>query len=244
MSDSFPPDGDSVVKPASRWEDFIDIFYAPSSVFARRATSGFGIPMLVVTVLLGAIFIANSGAMQPIMDAEFARATAAQMKNGSQITPEQMAAGKSFMEKGLKVGIFFLTPLVIFLVGLFLWLVGKFVDAKQSLGAAIMVSSYAFVPRIVESVVNGVQMLLLDPANVNGRFRISLGVGRFFDPDVASPMLMAWVGRIDVFTIWVTVLLAIGLSVTGKVSREKAIIAGVVMWLVGAMYPVLGALRG
>ena len=30
---------------ASRWEDFIDIFYAPSSVFARRATSGFLLPM-------------------------------------------------------------------------------------------------------------------------------------------------------------------------------------------------------
>jgi hypothetical protein len=39
---------------ASRWEDFIDIFYAPASVFARRATSGFFLPMVVVTVLTGA----------------------------------------------------------------------------------------------------------------------------------------------------------------------------------------------
>ena len=76
------------VKPASRWEDFIDIFYAPSSVYARRANSGFGIPMLVVTVLVGAIFLANSGVMQPIMDAEFARQTAAMMRKNPQFTPE------------------------------------------------------------------------------------------------------------------------------------------------------------
>ena len=41
---------------ASRWEDFIDIFYAPSSVFARRAASGFLLPMVVITVLSGALY--------------------------------------------------------------------------------------------------------------------------------------------------------------------------------------------
>ncbi|HET9682570.1 MAG TPA: hypothetical protein VFP15_00585, partial [Gemmatimonadaceae bacterium] len=70
LSASAPGDGldaaPAPAKPASRWEDFIDIFYAPSSVYERRARSGFGIPMLVITVLIGLIFIANSSAMQPI----------------------------------------------------------------------------------------------------------------------------------------------------------------------------------
>src|SRR5689334_15779429 len=43
--------------PAAWWEDFMDIFYAPSQVYARRAGSGFGIPMLVVTVLVTALAI-------------------------------------------------------------------------------------------------------------------------------------------------------------------------------------------
>ena len=67
------PLGDApvAVQPkASRWEDFIDIFYAPSSVFARRADAGFLLPMVVVTLLTGALFLMNSGTLSPMMDAE------------------------------------------------------------------------------------------------------------------------------------------------------------------------------
>lgn len=230
-------------KPASRWEDFIDIFYAPADVYARRAGSGFGIPMLVVTVAVGLIFLANSGAMQPIMDAEFARASAAQMRNNPSLTPEMMEKGRAIGETFAKIGAFIFVPVGIFLTGLVLWLVGKFVDAKQTLAAAVMVAAYAFMPRVLESVINGLQVLLMDPASLNGRYRISLGVGRFFDPDAVSPLLLAIVGRIDLFTIWVTVLLAIGLAVTGKISRQKAAIAAVLVWIIGAIPGVLGALR-
>ena len=77
------------------------------------------------------------------------------------------------------------------------------------------------------------------PATVS----VTLGVGRFLDPDVASPLLLAIVGRLDVFTIWVTVLLAIGLSVTGNISRQKAAIAAVVVWMLGALPLLLTALQ-
>lgn len=230
-------------KPASRWEDFIDIFYAPSSVYERRRNSGFGIPMLVVTVLIGAIFIANSSAMQPIMDAEFARGAAAAMKQNPQITPEMMEKSRSIGEMFAKIGAFIFVPIAMFLTGLALWIVGKFFDAKQTLAAAIMVAAYAYVPRVLESIVNGVQLLLMDPASLTGRYSISLGLGRFLDPATASPMMLALLGRIDVFTIWVTVLLAIGLAVTGKIPRSKAAIAAVIVWLVGALPGVLQAAR-
>ena len=231
------------VKPASRWEDFIDIFYAPSDVYARRANSGFGIPMLVVTVLIGVIFLANSGVMQPIMDAEFSRGMAAAMKKNPQLTPEMAAKMRSVGETFGKIGVFIGMPIAMFLTGLALWVVGKFFNAKQTLAAAIMVASYAYVPRILESILNGVQGLLMDPASLDGRYRLSLGVGRFLDPNTASPMLLALVGRVDVFTIWVTVLLAIGLAVTGKIPRSKAAIAAVIVWVLGALPAVLGAAR-
>src|SRR6476620_6095312 len=198
---SSAPAGATTPSPASWWEDFIDIFYAPAQVFARRENAGFAIPMLVVTLLVALIASANSGVMQPIMDAEFARATAAAMKKNPQITAEMMAKGRSFGEAIAKFGAFILLPVAMFLTGLVLWLVGKLFDAKQSLGAAIMVASYAFVPRIIEGVFNGVQGLLLDPATLNGRFRLSLGLGRFLDPDTASPIMLALLGRLDVFTI-------------------------------------------
>lgn len=230
-------------KPASRWEDFIDIFYAPSSVYERRADAGFGIPMLVVTVIVGAIFIANSGVMQPIMDAEFSRQTAAMMKQNPQFTPEMATKMRAMGETFGKIGVFVLTPAAMFLTGLALWIVGKFFDAKQTLAAALMVAAYAWVPRILENILNGVQGLLMDPASLDGRYRVSLGIGRFLDPDTTSPMLLALLGRVDVFTIWVTVLLAIGLAVTGRIPRSKAAMAAAIVWVIGAMPLILGAAR-
>jgi hypothetical protein len=229
--------------PAAWWEDFIDIFYAPSTVFARRSNSGFGIPMLVVTLLVGGIFLANSGVLQPVFDAEFTRGIAATVRANPNLTPEAIERMRGISATFAKIGAFVFVPVGIFLTGLALWVVGKLFESRQTLGAAIMVASFAFMPRVIEAVVNGVQGLLLDPSSLNGRYRLSVGVGRFLDPDTTSPVLLALVGRLDLFTIWVTVLLAIGLAVTGKIPRSRAAAAAAIMWFVGALFPLLGALR-
>ncbi|HEV7993951.1 MAG TPA: Yip1 family protein [Gemmatimonadaceae bacterium] len=230
-------------KPASVWEDFIDIFYAPSEVYARRANSGFFLPLVVVTLLTGILFLVNSGVIAPIMDAEMARGLAAAQKKGATMSPEQIEAARKVGETFGKIGAFIFMPIGIFFTGLVLWIAGKIFESKQTLGQGLMVAAYAFMPRVLESVVTAVQGLLLDTTKMNGRFRISLGVGRFLDPDTTSPALLALVGRLDVFTIWVTVLLAIGLSVTGKISRRQAAIAAAIVWVIGALPSVLPALR-
>jgi hypothetical protein len=223
---------------ASKWEDFIDIFYAPSAVFARRIASGFFIPMLVVTLLAGTLYLVNSAVWSQVMDAEMGRALA---KRAQTLTPEQAQTARNFALTMSKIGAFVFTPIAIFFVGLALWACGKFFESKQSLGQAVMVASYAYVPRIIEGVVTSVQGLLMDPSTFTGRWRVSLGVGRFLDPDTTSPALLALVGRIDVFTIWVTVLLAIGLSVTGRIPRGRAAIAAAIVWFVGAVPLLLQA---
>jgi hypothetical protein len=125
---------------ASLLDDFMDIFYSPGAVFARRANSGFWIPMLILTVLAGAIFMANRDLIDPIMEAEFARAMAKSTQN---LTPEQLAAGRKVAGTFATVGAFVGTPIVIFMVGVAIWWVGKFVDAKESLNAAIVVATFS-----------------------------------------------------------------------------------------------------
>ena len=78
---------------------------------------------------------------------------------------------------------------------------------------------------------------------LDGRFRLSFGVGRFLDPDTVSPLLLAIVGRVDVITIWITVLVAIGLCVTGRIPLRKAAIAAAIVWFVGGLPMIVGALR-
>jgi hypothetical protein len=227
--------------PAERaavWEDFIDIFYAPSLVFARRARGSFWIPFFVVTCAIGALFYLNSGVLQPVMDGEFNRAMAAAMRTNPRLTPEMADRFRQTGVRLAQVAGFVIVPVAIFLTGSAVWVIGKLFEAKQAYQAALVVAAYAWVPKIVEAVLNGLQGLFLDPSQLNGRFRLTLGLGRFFDPDATSPIFLAFIGRIDVFTIWVTVLLAIGLSVTGGISRSRAALAAPLIWAAGAL-PIL-----
>src|SRR5438270_13771267 len=83
---------------AGLWEDFVDIFYAPSSVFARRADGKFGLPLLFLIVVATVLVFLTKNAMQPIMDAEFARQSAAAMRRNPAITQEQMARRRGLFE--------------------------------------------------------------------------------------------------------------------------------------------------
>ena len=234
----------TTVEKASVWEDFLDIFYAPSAVFARRENGSFLIPMLVVAVLLGVMFLVNSRVMDPIMAAESQRAMAKAMAANPKLTPEMVAQMSGFTNTIAKVGTFIGVPVIIFCIGLALWLVGKMFGATQTFRAALVVAAYSYVPKILEGVLAGVQGFFVDPAQLDGQYRLTLGVGRFLDPDTTSAGLIGLFGRVDVFTIWVTVLLAIGLSVTGRISRGKAAMAAVVVWFLGALPGVSRGLQG
>jgi hypothetical protein len=230
-------------KPASLWEDFIDIFVSPSEVFERRRASGFFVPLLVFVALTLVITILGRSAMEPIFDSEFARGMAAAARKNPQITQAQMEGPRAFMTKlaPVLVGLgALITPMI---VGVILWLVGKMVDAKEDIGAACLVATYAFFPRILDSLLRVVQAFMMDPARLNGQYRVTLSPARFLDPDTASPVLVALLGRIDLFTIWVTVLLAIGLAVVARIPRSRAAIAALVVWIIGSLPVVLGALR-
>lgn len=229
-------------KRASYWEDFVDIFYAPSAVFRRREHSGFGVPMLVVTVLITVIAVATAGVLQPVLDAEAGRAFALALQKRPDMPPGAAETMRHGVELFAKWGPLILMPVMMFIVGLMLWVAGKAVDAKQSLGASIMVASYAFVPRVLGALLNGVQALVLDPSTLNGFNRISLGPARFVDADSTSQAMVVFLMRFDVATIWATVLLAIGLSVTGKVSRAKGAIGAAAVWLLATALLVVRAL--
>lgn len=249
MPDATTPNATSpdTASPAPRgapiFEDFIDIFYAPAQVFARRINGNWFIPMVVVTVVVTLLYFFTRSLMQPVFDAEFMRQSAATLKANPKLTQAQMNQGRAMFEKLGWLFVMLGVPFSMFVTGLALWVVGKFVGAVQTITSALVVASYAWFPRILESVINAVQAMLIDPASIKGRFSLSLGVGRFLDPDTASPILVALLGRVDVFTIWVTVLLAIGLKVTGKVTTAQATIAGVVVWILGALPQIFSALR-
>lgn len=241
-----PPVATPVPAPAaqsSRWEDFIDVFYAPAAVFRRRAAESFAVPLLVVAVAMAILAITNAGVLQPVIDAEFARATRGVMQANPAVTPEALDRMKSIGAGVQRYGTIVVAILGMLILGSMTWLVGKLVDSRETWHQAMVVACYAWVPRVVEQLVYGVEGLLMNPDQLTSHYALQIGPARFLNPDTTSPVVMSMLGRVDLFTLWVTVLLAIGVYAVGKVSKARAGVAGVLFWAVGALFTLLQALR-
>ena len=230
-------------KAPSVWEDFIDIFASPSEVFRRRQNGNWFIPMIVVTIVVFAIFLGTKSLTQPVFDAEFARGMATAMKRNPQLTPDQIEKGRGFASVAVAIAFLFAIPVATLFVGLCTWLVGKLFDATIGFGAALLVAAYAEFPKIFQPVVGALIAFFSDPSTLNSAAKITASPAHFFDVSNTSPVALALLQRFDVFTIWCTILLGIGLAVIGKIPRSKAMMAAVIVWALSTVFPLLGALR-
>jgi hypothetical protein len=228
----------AVVPKTSFWEDVFDIFVSPATVFRRRQNTSPWPPMLLVAISIAIIVFATFNTLQPVFDAEFARGVArATAKNpqAAQASAEMMNKMRSWGEGFGRYGIGVLMLLLMFILGSVAWLVGKMFGAKQTYNDALVVAAWSYMPRVVGSLLGGVQGLLMDPENLKSQMSLSIGPARFMDPDTSNQILFQLAGRFDLITIWVTILLAIGLHVTGKVSKGNAVVFGIVMWILGTL---------
>ncbi|MEO8294642.1 MAG: YIP1 family protein [Gemmatimonadota bacterium] len=227
----------------SGWEDYLEIFYAPSRVFARRGTR-WGMPLLVLVIVSGVLILGTMGLLTPLLESDSQRVMASKLQ---QMTPEQADRVRQMSGKiGMFFPIFAIATMAILpiIVGLLLWFAGKVVGAVQELGAAFMVAVFAMFPRILSWAILGMQAAILPEENLKGLASVTLSPARFMDPANTSMGLIALGMRFDVFVIWSTILLAIGLKVTGKVSGQKAAIAAILVWVAGSLQALVQLIRG
>jgi hypothetical protein len=229
-------------KSSSLFEDIVEVFASPAKVFARRKGRGFWLALLIYTVIVAALAIGTKPLMQPVYDAVWQQSSAQIAKQNPQISPAQLEKGRAIQDKFAVVGAIIFTPIMVLATGFILWIVGKLFDADEPLGDAMMVSTFSFFPKILSIVVGALIALYAAPAIITSPFNVTLGPGYFIN-GMQHPILIALVGRLDLFTIWVTVLLAIGLHVVGKIPIGKAAIAAVIVWILGALPGLYGALK-
>lgn len=223
------------------WEDFIDIFYQPSQVFERRRDGQFGLALLLLVVISTILYFALRNGLAPIMDAEMSKQIAAMAAKNQSIPAEQLASARSWMEKFAMFGTVIFIPIGVCITAVLLWLAGKLFDAKVAFAAAMMIVTYSQIPKIAEMVLSAIQGLFLEPEAITSRYSVTLGVARFLDQGT-NPILMTIVGGLDVFTIWVFVLLAIGLSVVARVPIKRAAMAAGAIWIVSLLPALYGAI--
>lgn len=226
------------------WEDLIDIFVSPSAVFERRKEDpNFFLPLVVVTLVIGLLLFLTKDLMAPIFDAEFAKGMAQAQRQNPNLTEAQINAMRGFADKARTFGGFVGIPIAICLVGVITFVAGKTMKAATGIGQAMMIAAMAYVPKIVGAILGAVQAGLMDPASLNSQYAIHIGPARFFDSVSTSMAMMVIMGRFEVFTLWSTVLIAIGLKVTGKLDMTKAAIGAFLVWAIASAWPIWGALK-
>lgn len=244
MTDSMIPPPPPKPDEPGVFEDLVDVFIAPVKVFARRAKGGGGAAFFLIAIALAAVLYTGKGVMEPIMDAQFDKSRETMMKNNPNITAEQLDSMRSTTKK---FGTFILVvgaPLALFFLGLFLWIVGKIFGAAITFGTAMVFSSLAYAPRIIGGVITDVQGLMMSDTSVlRDPAQLSFGPARFLDAATTSPVLLALATRLDLITIWVTVLIGVAYYAGGKLTKGKAAAAAITLWILGGFFPLLGAMR-
>ena len=231
-------DAEKVPVPrASIWEDFVDIFVSPASVFERRRAGKFGIPLLVFLVVFGALSFASAGALGQAQAADSRRVMERLAAENPQMREAMQQSGASGAPNPIfsALGGMALMAVSVLLAGLFTWIIGKLFGATASIGLVVMIVTYAQFPRILQQIVLIVQGFLLDPSQLTSMFRVSTSPARFMDPETtAMPMLIA-ASRLDPFLLWSTALIAVGLYVIGGLSKAEAAAVALIIWVLGKM---------
>lgn len=224
------------VKPVSFWEDVIEIFIHPADVYRRRADKSVWPPMLFVAITIGVITFATFNTVfAPIFEAEFARNSAKMLAKNPNMPADALDKMRDMTMTISKFALPVVMIVTMFVLGVFTWLLSKIVGAKTTFNQGLVIAAWAYFPRVLGSILGGVQGLLMDSSKLTSQFSIGFSPARFMDPDTTNPLMLQIAGRFDLLTIWVTILLAIGVYVTGKVSKGQAAVFGILIFVVGAL---------
>ncbi len=224
---------------ASLFEDFIDIFYAPSNVFARRERSGYWAHFFIISGIAAIFAFASRSLTAAVFDAEYTRNIAKVMEKNPQVTQEMLASQRGIMEGVSSVGIYLATPLLILFAAILIWFGAKVASASISFDRAMLIGTLAQIPRLLGSLLTTVQGLLVDTATIDSMHDVGYSPARFMDPDSMPSQVLGLIARFDVFTLWVTFLLAVGVAVIAKVPRSKGYAAAAIAWAIPSLIAIV-----
>lgn len=240
-SPSTDPVATPAVKPASRWEDFMDIFYDPTSVYERRQNDSPWPTIFIVAIILLIVTLLTFNALSPVIDSELRAPFAKMMAKNPQMTQDQLEQGlkiQMFVRKW--IGVFF--PIGVLIGALFIWIVARVVGIKETYKGALIVIAYSSIIAVLMAIVVGAQGLVMNVSNLTTTDQLALSAARFADKATMSPVLYAVLKQIDVFGIWALIVTAIGVRITGKTTKDKAIVFGIVWFVFGTLLAVGGAM--
>jgi hypothetical protein len=220
--------------------DMVEIFYAPSAVFARRRAGQWGLAYVVFAVIGIGLFFATKNLLQPAIDADISRGlAAAAAKMGT--TPDKVpgAGMMRTIASASVVAYFLIAP---FVVALLLWIAGKIARVPNIGTTALAIAVFSMFPKLIGMVAAGVESAILPDSAMTSAAAISFSPARFINP-ATSPGLSALMLRFDIFLLWGVVLSAIGVRVAGGGTRGQAWATAIGVWAIATLPAVWALIR-
>jgi len=124
--------------------------------------------------------------------------------------------------------------LMAIIVGAVVLLMGKLGGASLKFKQTFAISSWASVPRIIAGILSIVVMFIKNPDEFNLQNPLAFNLGAFMEPPPNSgKFVYSLATSIDLFTIWMILLLAVGLSVAARrMPFSKALILVATPWVI------------
>ena len=214
--------GDVVVKPAdaetpalSFPERLLGIFISPVETLADVARKpGFVAPL--IAIVLGAIAVTETMLWKIGME-RIVRMSIEQSSRASSMSPDQMDQA---VRQGARIGGIFahiggivFPPIVLLIVaGLGLLIVNLIFGAQAKFKTVFSLVCYANLVSLLSSLMAVAMILFGDPDHFNAQNPVPGNVGFFLNPREVSKPLYSLASSADIFTIWLLILIAVGLA--------------------------------
>lgn len=219
------------------------VLFSPTRTFEAIRERPTWLVALVVLVLLGVAAGAMLG--QKIDWEEVAREQLAQ--SGRQISEQDMERAISVTETlgsaMVYAGPLVFGPLAYLLMALLFWVMLKLLGGEFSYKTSFATTLHGLMPNAVSALLTMPVILSrneLDMDQVNTGTLLASNLGAFA-PEETSNIMRTLLASVDVFSIWSVVLLTIGFSVVGSVSRGKAAATVIALWIVYILIKIGGA---
>lgn len=220
---------------ASRWEDYIDVFFSPAELFRRRADDRVAPPLITLIVLALVFYVVMLPANAMVM-----RASVAQGTNPD--AAEAMATmGTIFQVIGA-----IMVPIMYFIViastAALLWLIGRFADIRIDFGRAMLIATYGGFIYLLAQIAGGVAVLIKGEAGLVVARDLSFGPARFLATADTPGALLGVLRRFEVFAMWQAVVWAIGIREIYRTTTARAAVVAFMTWLLFVIPGILGGL--
>jgi hypothetical protein len=236
----------AAVPRKNSFERIAGVLFAPAETFEDISRKpDFLVPILLI-LLIG---YASTILLMPRMDWDSVMAQQAeQMKKRQPNMTEADMERASGIVKTFGTVMAYIAPILMFawyvvVAGIFL-LAFRLMGGQGTFGQAFSTVLYSWIPMLVNSIVITIVAIMrgsVDPVTMATLVKSNPA---FLVDMKAHPALYSLLASVDIFTIWMLILLIIGFATLSRVSRAKAAAIVISLWLVLVLVKSAFALIG